>query len=313
MSQPDAPAQPALPPSGDQVEIAAAGYRAVVTESGGALRVLQHEGRDLVDGFEEDAMSSGGRGQLLVPWPNRIRDGRYRFDGRDLQLALTEPSRHNASHGLARWASWQVLRRDAASVVQGLRLAAQTGYPWTLDLSVERRLDADGLTVVQSATNRSSSPAPFASGSHPYLSAGPGPVDGWLITCPASERMLSDDERLLPAGREAVEGTPYDFRGGGPLGDVEVNHAFTGLARDADGRATTRLVDPASGHGVELWVDEHHPWLMLYTADDVPATARRSLAVEPMTAPADAFSSGEDLRVLEPGETLAVSWGIRAV
>ena len=93
-------------PSGEQFEIAAGGYRAVVTECGAALRVLEHAGRPLLDGFAEDEMSPGGRGQLLVPWPNRIRDGAYSFDGRDLQLGLTEPARHNAIHGLARWAAW---------------------------------------------------------------------------------------------------------------------------------------------------------------------------------------------------------------
>ena len=89
-----------VPPSGEQFEIAANGYRAVVTESGAALRTLSNHGRDLVDGFAETEMSGGGRGQLLMPWPNRIRDGRYSFGGRDLQLGLTDPSRGNASHGL---------------------------------------------------------------------------------------------------------------------------------------------------------------------------------------------------------------------
>ena len=66
-----------------------------------------------------------------------------------------------------------------------------------------------------------------------------------------------------------------------------------------------------------IWADEKHRWLLLYTADDVPATARRSLAIEPMTANADAFRSGEDLVTLapsgSPGDELSVSWGIRAV
>ena len=91
-------------PSGEQYAISGSGYRAVVTEGGAALRVLEHDGRPFVDGFDEGEMSSGGRGQLLAPWPNRIADGSYTFRDRELQLALTEPSRHNASHGLVRWA-----------------------------------------------------------------------------------------------------------------------------------------------------------------------------------------------------------------
>ncbi len=145
-------------PSGEQFEVTAGDYRAVVTESGAALRVLEHAGRPLLDGFAEDEMSAGGRGQLLVPWPNRIRDGAYSFDGRDLQVGLTEPARHNAIHGLARWASWTAQEHTATSITLGYRLMAQTGYPWTLDLHVVYDLSADGLTVTQTATNLGDQP-----------------------------------------------------------------------------------------------------------------------------------------------------------
>jgi aldose 1-epimerase len=301
-----------LPPSGQQFVIRSGDYEAVVTESGAALRSLSHAGRPLIDGFAEDAMASGGRGQLLVPWPNRIRDGHYLFEGAAQQLALSEPARHNASHGLVRWVAWSLVAHRPDHITLAYRLMAQTGYPWTLDLEVGYALGPDGLTVTQSATNRSATAAPYASGAHPYLLAGAGPVDGWTVEVPATVRVLSDAERLLPTGSEEVAGTPYDLRGPRPLGDLVLNHAFGGLTRGADGRATARLVAP-EGTGVELWVDERHGWLMVYTADDVPATARRSLAVEPMTAPADAFNSGVDVVSLGPDERFSAAWGIRAI
>jgi aldose 1-epimerase len=300
-------------PSGEQFEITGGGYRAVVTESGGALRHLSYDGRDLVDGFPETAMASGGRGQLLMPWPNRIEDGAYEFRGSAQQLALTEPRRHNASHGLARWVAWSVEEHGTSSVSLTYRLMAQTGYPWLLDLQVVYDLSADGLTVTQSATNLSPTPAPYACGAHPYLSAGPGPVDGWELTLPAATRSLSDDTRLLPVGSEPVEGTDYDFRVTRPIRGTVFNHAFTDLDRRPDGRA---YVTVRGEHAVTLWVDGAHRWLLVYTADDVPATARRSLAVEPMTAQANAFRTGQDLLELAPagseGDELTVSWGIEA-
>jgi aldose 1-epimerase len=303
-------------PSGDQFQIEGGGYRAVVTESGAALRSLTYAGRQILDGFDKGELSPGGRGQLLMPWPNRIRDGRYTFDGTEQQLALTEPQRNNASHGLARWAAWTMEEHTANSVSLQYRLMAQSGYPWLLDLHVLYDLSANGLAVTQTATNMSDAEAPYACGAHPYLTVGPGPVDSWELTLPAATRALSD-ERLLPVAKEAVEGTAYDFRVARPLRDTVLNHAFTDLERDEDGRATATLRDPASGAGVAIWADEKHRWLLLYTADDVPATARRSLAIEPMTANADAFRSGEDLVTLAPsgsqGDELSVSWGIRAV
>lgn len=299
-----------LAPSGEQFRIEAAGYAAVVTESGGALRSLTHQGRDLVDGFPEDAHAGGGRGQLLMPWPNRIRDGRYSFGGTEHQLALTEPSRHNASHGLARWVAWSLVAHRHDHVTLCYRLMAQTGYPWTLDLRVEYAVGPDGLSVTQSATNRAQQPAPYASGAHPYLTLGEGPVDGWTLQLPAATRVLAD-ERKLPVGSEDVSGTAYDHREPRVIGSTVFDHAFTDLDRDADGRATTTLTR-ADGSGVALWVDDRHPWLMVYSADDT-ATPRVSLAVEPMTAPVDAFRSGQDVAVLEPGGTFSASWGIRAV
>ena len=304
-----------LPPTGDQFAIQGGGYRAVVTESGAALRLLEHDGQALVDGFAEDAMPIGGRGQLLMPWPNRIRDGAYSFGGSQHQLALTEPSRHNASHGLARWAAWSVEEHAESSVSLGYRLMAQSGYPWTVDLHVLYDLSPDGLTVTQTATNMSAAPAPYAQGAHPYLAPGSGPVDGWELTLPASTRLLVDD-RLLPVGREPVAGTAYDFRVARPIARTVLNDAFTDLERDEHGIAVVTLVDLASGRGAALWVDEQHGWLQLYSADDT-ATPRRSLAVEPMTAPPDAFRSGDDLVTLaprgEPGHELSASWGIRAL
>ncbi len=293
--------------SGEQFEITGGGYRAVVTESGGALRHLSYDGSDLVDGFAETEMSSGGRGQLLMPWPNRIEDGAYEFGGTSHQLGHSEPKRRNASHGLARWAAWSVQEHTPNSVSLTYRLMAQTGYPWSLDLEVVYDLSADGLTVTQTATNLAGTTAPYASGAHPYLCVGPGPVDSWELTLPASTRSLVDD-RLLPVGSEDVEGTDYDFRVTRPIRGTEFNHAFTDLQRDGNGRANVAL---QGERAVTLWVDEHHRWLQVYTADDVPATARRSLAVEPMTAQANAFRTGEDLVELAPDETFSASWGIR--
>ena len=298
-------------PSGDQFEIAAAGYAAVVTESGAALRSLRHDGRDLVHGFAETEMSAGGRGQLMMPWPNRIRDGRYSFGGRDLQLGLTDPSRGNASHGLARWAAWTMEEHTGTSVSLVYRLMAQTGYPWALDLHVLYDLSADGLVVTQTATNLSPEPAPCASGAHPYLCVGDA-VEDLELTLPARVRVLVDD-RQLPTGTEPVAGA-YDFTSPRRVGDTLLDDGFGSLDR-VDGRATVTLVDPASGRGVALWVDERHRWLQVYTApSDGP---RPALAVEPMTAPADAFNSGTDLVTLAPagttGDELSASWGIHAL
>jgi aldose 1-epimerase len=297
-------------PSGEQYDIEAVGYAATVTEAGATLRLLAKDGRRLVDGFAEDAMPTACRGQLLMPWPNRIRDGRYTFEGVTQQLPLSEPARHNASHGLVRWAAWDVVDHTDDRIELALRLPAQSGYPWVLDLQVTYELGEDGLRVTQAATNRSDRPAPYAAGAHPYLTLDTGTtIDGWTLHAPAATRLEADRERMLPTGRTAVAGTDYDFREPRTIGATALDDCFTDLIRGADGTATVTLT--TEDRGVELWMDEHHRWLMLYTADD-RTPPRGSIAVEPMTAPVDAFNSGEDVVVLAPGETFTARWGIRA-
>ena len=208
-------------PSGEQFEIVAGDYRAVAVEAGGGLRTLTHAGRDLIEGYPPDALADGGRGQVLAPWPNRVRDGKWTWQGEDLQLALSEPKNSNASHGLVRWAGWGATERSSDRVVLTHRLHPQSGYPFTLDLAITYTVDAeDGLTVELVATNPGPGPAPVALGMHPYLAPpGGGLVDGCTLQVPARTRVVVD-ERSIPVGTEAVEGTPYDLRSARLLGDL---------------------------------------------------------------------------------------------
>jgi aldose 1-epimerase len=292
-------------PSGLQIEIATGDQRAWLTEVGAGLRRYVVAGRDVLDGYDEDAMASSGRGQLLLPWPNRIADGRYRFGGREHQLPLDEPERRNAIHGLARWAAWTVREQAGDSAAFALRLHPRPGYPFTVDLGAEYVLGGDGLTVTLSATNAGDEACPFGAGAHPYLAVAGASVDGSTLRAPGATR-LTNDGRGIPTGREAVDGTPYDFRTARPIGDVELDTGFTDLERDPDGRASVRLDDTT------LWLGEGFDHLMLFTGDPLPNVARRSLGVEPMTCAPNAFQSGDGLLTLAPGETFSASFGIRA-
>src|SRR6266566_1670014 len=127
------PARPEAP-SGRQFELTAGQQRAVIVEVGGGLREYAVDGQPLLDGYAIDAMADGGRGQPLLPWPNRLADGRYVFGGRTLQLPIDELERRNASHGLTRWQNWNVLEQAADRVRLGLVVHPRPGYVFTLAL-----------------------------------------------------------------------------------------------------------------------------------------------------------------------------------
>lgn len=296
-------------PSGHQVEIGSGEQRAWIVEVGGGLRAYSTRGRELLDGYAADEMCSSARGQCLVPWPNRIRDGCYEFAGLEQQLPLTEPERQNAIHGLGRWANWTVVEQAADGVVMEHLLHPQPGYPHALRLAVDYRLDAGGLTVRTTATNVGASPCPYGAGAHPYLTVGTPTVDSAVLHAPGRTRLVSD-ERGIPTGAEPVDGTEYDFRRPRPIGNATLDTAYTDLERDDDACARVRLASPGGEATATFWLDEGYRYLMLFTGDPLPDVNRRSLGIEPMTCAPNAFQSGEGLVSLEPGESFAAAWGI---
>ena len=298
-----------IAPSGEQIEIVHGDQRAIVVEVGGGLREYTLDGRNVLDGYGADEMSRSGRGQVLIPWPNRIQDGLYSFDGQEHQLPLDDVVEQDAIHGLVRWGSWTAGDRAENRVVMEHALHPQPGYPFSLALSVEYLLSDDGLLVRTTATNRGPRPCPYGSGNHPYLTLGQHGVDPLTLRVPGAKVLVSD-ERGIPVGSTPVEGTDYDFREPRTIGATVLDHAFTELERDDDGRARVELRDPDGGGELTLWVDEKHPYVMVFTGDPLPDVHRHSVAVEPMTCPPNAFRSGEGLIRLEPDQAFRSSWGI---
>jgi aldose 1-epimerase len=312
------------PVSGIQHTLRAGAYEAVVASVGASLRALRHGGRDLVVPFEADELRPAYRGTTLAPWPNRVVDGQYTFEGVDRQLPLTEPDRGHALHGLSPWLDFHVTDAGTDHVTLAATIEPQAGYPWRVEVTTTFVLAADGLTQTVRACNDSASPVPWGTGPHPYLVAGSAPLDEWTFQLPADEVLLVTEGRLIPTTLVAVDAddaSRFDYRAARPLGAVEIDHAYAGLQRDGDGFVTATLTD-AEGTGVAMTWDAACPWVQIHTADlpGGPAQAghRAGLAVEPMTCAPDAFNAASydydaGLIVLEPGAESVASWRIAAL
>ena len=297
-------------PSGNQVLLTHADQELVVVEVGGGIRSYRRGGADVIDGYAEGEMCTGGRGQILAPWPNRLGDGRYEWSGRSFQLALSEPDHHNAIHGLVRWLNWRMIGRAQNRVSLQCDLRPSPAYPFALRLEVEYRLGREGLSVTTDAQNIGDVDLPFGLGFHPYLTVGTTTVDQSRLRVPAQRRLVTD-ERGLPTGSVAVAGSEYDFTGGRPVGVTRLDTAFCDLARDGDGRVRIDLDHPDGVAGVTVWADDRFGHVMIYSGDTLPEGERRTaLAVEPMTCPPDAFRTGTDVTTLRPGARWTGIWGI---
>ena len=300
-----------VPVTGSQYQIDAGDYSAVITELGAGLRELRHSGRPVVAGYQPDELPPGAAGQLLAPWPNRIDGGRYTVAGTGHQLDLSEPARGNAIHGLTRWAPWALIQQVPDTVLLRVEVLGRAGYPFCLEIDAEYHLSAEeGLRLTVTARNTGTRPAPYGTGSHPYLTTGAATVDECTLTLPAA-RWLPADERGIPAGAaQDVTGTDADFRTAHPIGSIQLDHALTGLARDGHGRAWARLAGQRTE--VMLWADQGYPWLQVFTGDTLDVSRRRrAVAIEPMTCPPNAFATGTDLIMLDPGDSVISSWGIQ--
>ncbi len=302
---------PPLLPTGRQTLLQAHDQTAVVVQVGGGLRDYRVGGRPVLDGYAQDEACSGSRGLPLVPWPNRLHEGRYTWRGQEHVLPVDHPATRSAIHGLARWQSWEPVAQEADRVTLQTTLWPRPAWPFTLTVSVEHVLGPDGLVVTTVAEATGAQDVPYACGAHPYLTVGTATVDEVELHLPARTRLTTDEDGI-PTGREEVAGTAYDFRTAGAVGDRRLDTAYTDLARGADGRARATLRNPADGRELDLWVDGGYDLLMVFTGDTVspPQRRRRGLAVEPMSAPPNALQTGEGLVTVRAGDVHTTRWGI---
>jgi aldose 1-epimerase len=292
--------------TGEQFVIAAGDHRATIVEVGAGLQRYTWRGQEITCTYPEDGLPPRACGVTLVPWPNRIRGGRYRFDGVEYQLALTEPTAGNAIHGLGRWARWIGIAQDSSSVTLRLDVVPQNGYPFPVRVEVTYAVHAEsGLAVTVTAVNRSGRRVPFGAGAHPYLATRGHALGDMSLTLPA-QQMLVTDEQGVPVGTRPVGGSEFDFRRGKRLKALRMDNGFTALSV-GDGIGTAEVRGP--GGGARLWFDETFRYLQVLT-DDALTPGQAGIAVEPMTCAPDAFNTGAGLIVLEPGGAWSGRWGI---
>ncbi|MBX3068364.1 MAG: aldose 1-epimerase family protein [Cryobacterium sp.] len=306
-------------PTGSQfeIEVSESGHsaRAVVTELASSLRVLEFDGVPVIDSYREDSASPMASGIVLVPWPNRVAEGRWNLHGKTQQLDITEPELGNAIHGLLRYSPYRLISRTASSLLLRAEVFAQHGYPFNLVNDVTYTLDTSALRVTHNVRNESAERAPIAIGAHPYLRVGNTKIDDLSLSLRVGTEYLTNDKKI------PVNSVPLTSERRKALADVRVaelnlDTAFGELERDLDGNAVHRLSAP-DGSWTELWQDENFKFVQLFTTDQYPSSSQsagqvgRAIAIEPMTAVANAFNSGEGLRWLGPGESWECSWGIR--
>lgn len=292
------------------ISLSCGNYRAEVRTDGAGLNFLTFKGRHLVDPFIEGE-DYRFRGDVLAPWPNRLRDGKYEVDGELFVAAINEPGRGTALHGLINHLEWGVTSRTDSTVELEVDLSASSAYPTSLHFKAIYKLTDDGLSISISAKNTGDKKSPYGVSIHPYLVAeSKSKVDAWTLDMNASKVLEVDAERLLPIALRDVTDMNYDFRQGAVIGERFIDHAFN--VNESAPRIVKIL--GADGSGVAMEFDDTSKWIQIHTADrEGGDDSRICLAVEPMTCPPDAFNSGTDVIWLAAGDETSSWWAISAV
>ncbi|MBW9210068.1 galactose mutarotase [Mumia sp. zg.B21] len=280
------------------IELECGAWSATVATHGGGLVALRQHGRDVVVPQDGDGSHPAYSGAVLAPWPNRLEDGVYTFEGVTYEVPINEPEAATALHGLVHDIAWTVAAATPESVRLTVEVPRSAGFPFTVRLDLDYVLSSGGLNVALTATNAGDAAAPYGCGFHPYLVLDEG--DETPLWIPAESYLETTPVRHLPLRRKEVAGSPYDFGSTRPLGSTVLDYAYTDLRRDETGEVVVRV------GGTEVRCGPGVLWLQAYTPE-----GRGSLAVEPCSSPANAFRSGHDLVVLQPGSRHVLTWTIR--
>lgn len=280
--------------SGQTVSLTAGDYHATIVTVGAGLAELTFQGCHLVIPHKPEEMPLAHLGKVLIPWPNRIANGCYRYQGQEYPLPINEHGSHAAIHGLLAWRDWQIKELTPTRVTLTAFLPPSYGYPFTLISQVVYSLDAqNGLSVEITSQNIGNQTAPYGVGIHPYLTCNLAPVDEYLLQLPATQ-VYAVDEQANPTTLHPVDKLDLDFSQQKKIGAKKIDHTFQASSAHWE----MKITHPQQALTVSL--SSNQPWLQVYSGEKLH---RQGLAVEPMSCPPNAFNSTTDLILMQPGET----------
>ncbi len=265
----------------------------------------------VIDGYttpEEVEENAYSKSSLLAPFPNRIADGTYQFEGKTYQLPINMPEEHNAIHGYIEHESFEVtlVQEVENGCVVELRHVSEgcEGYPFPFTITVRYTLSESKLHFEFMVVNTGNTNMPFGFGWHPYFTLG-GAVEDIELKLPAVKEIVVD-ERLIPTGEKKAF---VEFSELHRLENTKFDTGFT----CADGQKKVILHERTKKIQLELDMgDKESIWqyVQVFTPPQ-DSIAKNTLAVEPMTCEANAFNTGEGLKVLKPGEELGDAFRVK--
>jgi aldose 1-epimerase len=241
----------------------------------------------------------------LFPWGNRIRDGRYSFQGIDYQTSINEVGLHNALHGFVYFGNFEVLNEEvneseAILTLRYIYRGTTFGYPFPFVLDITHIFSSDeGLELNYTIKNTGNTSMPMVLGWHPYFKIEGENADDWTLNFPATHQYQADSQMI------SGDKVPVDFEG---VMDLKGRNLDAVFAVKPSSKVEAKLHSPQKNMTLNVW-QEGMKGGFTYMVVYIPP-ARDCIAIEPMTGNTDAFNSGDGLLVLEAGKTFEIGCGV---
>lgn len=283
----------------------------VLPEEGAMLHQLYFEVAGnwikAVEGYDDYGQVPGNphaRGAILFPFPNRLENGTYRYEGREYQFPVDGHENGNAIHGFVKHESFKVLEKEAHEEGGHLKLAYyysgdRNYYPFAFGLIVTFTYTSDRLDVGFDLENRGNGHMPVGFGWHPYLTLNKRPIDQLKLKLPFVSQVVLNEEKL-PTGQ--VQDF-MDHEEPNDIGEANFDDCYKLIMQDH-----SLLYDTERELGLALEASQECLFLQVYTPE-----TRESIAIEPMNCNINAFNNQEGLMDLERGSFYHISCAIRVV
>ncbi len=270
---------------------------------------------EILDGYispqdAEKNLETSFKGSNLLPFPNRIADGKYSFHDQLFHFPINFHQENNAIHGLLFNQELKVIDQEDGEIGCMLILEYQAeeseGYPFKYHFKINYRLSEDrGFECKVKFTNLMDQSIPVGHGWHPYFRLGENAIDNLLLQFPAKD-ILKVDKRSIPTG----ELEPYNkFNQISIIGNTVLDNCF--LLKDENQYAEIIIMDKSKDFGYKIWQETgkyKYNYLQVYTPPH-----RKSIAIEPMTCAPDAFNNQMGLVILAPQEVMSTTFGISKI
>jgi aldose 1-epimerase len=285
-------------------------FEACIASIGASLREYKADNVNITVPYKRTEFTPIFSGIVLFPWPNRLEDGKYTFDGKEIQAPIDHPSENNNLHSFSQNYEFALENYDENAVTLSLRLPFSRFYPFDIRVEITYQLGEDGLIVRSKSENLGEFRAPFGLGWHPCFDYGGRREDAVLEMRAKTHIELT--ERNLPRGEVSVEVSSegiFNFQTARALGDQHIDDAFVDF--ESVGGEHQVILHRVDGKATTVWSDENYGAWQICTIDELGEDKAQGIFIEPCTCYANAFKTGNRLIIIEPKQSLHHTWGVR--